>query len=106
MHACRVNVTGETLTYRDANVILSLMACCHSAFASLLNDVKYPREVKGSYTLTLLHLTALYGWTDIVELLITKYKFDVNCRTLSNSSLVHVASVTGYLYNIVILHWK
>ena len=62
---------------------------CYDAFSnnnkeealSLLKLVNDPRKVKGSYGLTLLHHAAAKGWTDIVELLITKYNCDVNCGT-------------------------
>ena len=45
----------------------------------LLKVVKDPREVKGIDGSTLLHHAATQDWTDIMELLIAKYKFDVNC---------------------------
>ena len=65
---------------------------CLAAFRSnnkeealrLIQLVNDPREVKDSYGLTLLHWAAAHGWTDIVELLITKYKCDVNCGDVSN----------------------
>ena len=43
--------------------------------------------------------------TDVVDLLISKYKFDVNCRSVNNWTPVYVASLHGhldivkYLYN-------
>ena len=58
----------------------------------LVEDVKDPREVKSSGGWTLLHFAAIHGWTDIIELLITKYKCDVNCRTVDNWTPVYMAS--------------
>ena len=86
---------------------------CLDAFASnnkpdalrLLKVIKDPREVKGSYGWTLLHWAAGNGWTDVVELLVSEYKFDVNCRNVDNSTPVYEASYRGhldvvkYLYN-------
>ena len=72
---------------------------------SLLQVVKDPRKVKDSDGWTLLHHAAANRWTDVVELLITKYKCDVNCRTVYNNTPVHEASLDGhldvikYLYN-------
>ena len=66
----------------------------------LLKEVKHPREVKGSYGVTLLHEAADWGWTDIVELLITKYNFDVNSVNNYNSTPVYCASLYGHL-NVV-----
>ena len=63
----------------------------------LLQVVKDPREVKGSGGWTLLHHAAGRGWTDIVEVLITKYKFDVNCGNVGNYTPVHEASYIGRL---------
>ena len=60
----------------------------------LVND---PRKVKDSIGWTLLHWAAANGWTDIVELLITKYKCDVNCGDVDNWTPVHVASANGHL---------
>ena len=63
----------------------------------LLNVVKDPREVKGSDSGTLLHWAAVWGWTDIVELLITKYNYDVNSVDNYNMTPVHYASDGGHL---------
>ena len=63
----------------------------------LLRAVKHPREVKASSGRTLLHHAASRGWTDIVELLITKYKCDVNCGNVYNWTPVHYASDNGHL---------
>ena len=63
----------------------------------LLNEVKDPREVKGSEGWTLLHCAARRGWTDIVELLITKYNCNVNSVTDYNSTPVYEASFYGQL---------
>ena len=63
----------------------------------LLQVVKDPRKVKNSYGGTLLHLAAAKGWTDIVELLITKCKCDVNCGDDDNWTPVHAASNQGRL---------
>ena len=63
----------------------------------LLNDVKDRREVEGSGGWTLLHYAAANGWTDIVELLITEYKFDVNGGDVINSSPVYYVSASGQL---------
>ena len=63
----------------------------------LLQLVKDPRKVKGSSGGTLLHHAAGWGWTDIVELLITKYKCDVNCGDDYNITPVHEASLDGQL---------
>ena len=63
----------------------------------LLQVVKDRREVKSSGGLTLPHWAAGRGWTDIVKLLITEYKCDVNCRTVNNYTPVHYASANGYL---------
>ena len=71
----------------------------------LLKVLKDPRKVKDSSGSTLLHHAAANGWTDIVELLITEYKCDVNCGTVVNWTPVHFASRWGhldvikYLYN-------
>ena len=78
---------------------------CFDAFVSenkkeacrLLQLVKDPRKVKGSYGWTLLHWAAAHGWTDIVELLITKYNCDINCRDVNNYTPVHCASECGHL---------
>ena len=79
---------------------------CYDAFSynnkeealRLLKLLKDPREVKGSDGGTLLHWAAAYGWTDIVELLITEYKCDVNCGTVNNNHTpVYVASERGRL---------
>ena len=80
-------------------------AKCYGAFVSenkeearrLLKLVNDPREVKGISGWTLLHNAAAHGWTDIVELLITKYNCDVNCGTVYNMTPVHVASIKGHL---------
>ena len=63
----------------------------------LLKEVKHPREVKGSDGWTLLHLAAGRGWTDIVELLITKYNCNVNSVDNCNITPVHAASEFGHL---------
>ena len=63
----------------------------------LLNDVQDPKKVKDIYGRTLLHHAAGNGWTDIVELLITKYRFDVNCGNVNNHTPVLYASVNGRL---------
>ena len=63
----------------------------------LLKVVKDPREVKDSGGWTLLHCAARRGWTDIVELLITKYNFDVNSVDNHNQTPVHWASFYGQL---------
>ena len=64
----------------------------------LLKVVKDPREVKGSDGWTLLHCAARWGWTNIVELLITKYNCNVNSVTdYYNSTPVHWASAYGQL---------
>ena len=63
----------------------------------LLQLVKDPRKVKGIGGGTLLHLAAAHGWTDIVELLITKYNCDVNCGDDDNWTPVHLASNEGHL---------
>ena len=64
----------------------------------LLKVVKDPREVKGSGGWTLLHLAAGRGWTDIVELLITKYNCNVNSvDDYNNETPVYLASFTGRL---------
>ena len=71
----------------------------------LLKLVKDPRKVKDSGGWTLLHCAADNRWTDIVELLITKYNFDVNCGNVDNWTPVHWASANGrldvikYLFN-------
>ena len=72
----------------------------------LLKVVKDPREVKGSSGWTLLHFAAARGWTDIVELLITKYNCNVNSvNDYYNMTPVYEASIYGqlnvikYLYN-------
>ena len=64
---------------------------------SLLKEVKDPRKVKNRLGLTLLHCAAAHDWTDIVELLITIYKCDVNCRTVNNWTPVHEASLRRHL---------
>ena len=72
---------------------------------SLLKEVKDPRKVKNRLGLTPLHCAAAHDWTDIMELLITIHKCDVNCRTVNNWTPVHEASMRGhldavkYLYN-------
>ena len=67
----------------------------------LLKVVKDPREVKGSGGLTLLHWAARRGWTDIVDLLITKYNCNVNSVIDNyNWTPVYVASEFGHL-NVV-----
>ena len=71
---------------------------------SLLQLVKDPREVKGGSGRTLLHWAAAHGWTDIVELLTTKYKCDVNCGDVYNHTPVHAASLHGHLDVIKYLH--
>ena len=79
---------------------------CLAAFAGnnkeealrLLKLVKDQREVKDGVGWTLLHFAAARGWTDIVELLITKYKCYINCGTFFNSwTPVHEASECGQL---------
>ena len=78
---------------------------CYHAFSNnnkeearrLLNDVKDPRKVKSSGGSTLLHCAAGYGWTDIVELLITKYNCDINCGDVYNYTPVYAASANGHL---------
>ena len=62
-----------------------------------LKVVKDPREVKGSSGWTLLHWAAARGWTDIVELLITKYNCNVNSVDIYNETPVHEASYYGEL---------
>ena len=64
----------------------------------LLKDVKDPREVKGSGRWTLLHSAVAQGWnrTVVVELLVSKYKFDVNCRSVNNWTLLCI-----YIYVIM-----
>ena len=64
---------------------------------SLLQLVKDPRKVKDSRGWTLLHCAAAHGWTDIVELLITKYNCDVNYGTVYNYTPVYAASAYGHL---------
>ena len=63
----------------------------------LLKLVNDPRKVKDSDGSTLLHLAAARGWTDTVELLITKYNCDINCGTVYNSTPVHWAIDYGHL---------
>ena len=78
---------------------------CLRAFSSgykeealhLLKEVKHPREVKGSDGWTLLHEAAGRGWTDIVELLITKYNCNVNSVDNDNITPVYWASFYGQL---------
>ena len=78
---------------------------CVDAFSSnnkeealrLLKLVNDPRKVKDISGDTLLHWAAVWGWTDIVELLITKYKCDVNCGDVDNCTPVHLASMNGHL---------
>ena len=60
----------------------------------LLKVVKDPREVKGNNGWTLLHHAATNGWTDIVELLITKYNFDVNSVDDYDCTPLHLACDT------------
>ena len=69
---------------------------CYDAFVSgnkeeacRLELIKDPRKVKDSDGWTLLHWAAIRGWTDIMELLITKYKCDVNCGNVINQTPVH-----------------
>ena len=71
---------------------------------SLLQLVKDPREVKDSDGTTLLHCAAARGWTDIVELLITKYNWDINCGDVYNYTPVHYASEWGRFYVIKCLY--
>ena len=64
----------------------------------LLKVAKDPREVKGSGGWTLLHEAAGWGWTDIVDLLITKYNCNVNSVDNSyNRTPVYFASDFGQL---------
>ena len=63
----------------------------------LLKIVEDPREVKDSDGWTLLHCAATWGWTDIVELLITKYNCNVNSVNNYNWTPVHRASLNGQL---------
>ena len=64
----------------------------------LLKVVKHPREVKGSIGWTLLHCAAAREWTDIVDLLITKYNCNVNSGdNYNNWTPVHEASLFGHL---------
>ena len=63
----------------------------------LLKVVKDQREVKGSDGWTLLHYAAARGWTDIVELLITKYNCNVNSVDNDNRTPVYEASANGHL---------
>ena len=63
----------------------------------LLKEVKHPREVKDSGGWTLLHCAAGWGWTDIVELLITKYNCNVNSVDNYNRTPVYFASAGGHL---------
>ena len=70
----------------------------------LLKVVKDPREMKGSSGWTLLHWAARRGWTDIVELLITKYNCNVNSVDDNNITPVHRASYFGHLNVIKYLY--
>ena len=55
-----------------------MSSCCRNEEAlCILEDVKDPRRVKGSDGWTLLHIAAAYGWTNIVELLVSECKCDV-----------------------------
>ena len=55
-----------------------MSSCCRNEEAlCILEVVKDPRRVKGSDGWTLLHIAAAYGWTNIVELLVSECKCDV-----------------------------
>ena len=63
----------------------------------LLKKVKDPRKLKDSGDSTPLHYAAAKGWTDVVELLVSKYECDVNCVDFGNWTPVYEASFTGHL---------
>ena len=63
----------------------------------LLKVIKDPRQVKNKDGFTLLHLAAQNGWTDVVELLVTKYNYDVNSGDYYNRTPVSLASSLGHL---------
>ena len=46
---------------------------------------------------SLLHLAAAHGWTDVVIDLITKYKCNTNCKDDKGCTPLHYAAITGHL---------
>ena len=63
----------------------------------LLKEVKDPKKLKDSGGSTPLHYAAAKGWTDVVELLVSKYKCNVNCVDIGNWTPVYEASFRGHL---------
>ena len=64
----------------------------------LLVQLDDPKSVMDANGQTLLHCAAYHGWLDVVELLTTKYKCDVNITSISNNKTpVFIASREGHL---------
>ena len=86
----------------------SLGKQCYEAFYSrkkekgleLLEQLDDPKSVRDTNGWTLLHCAAYHGWLDVVELLTTKYKCDVNITSTKNKTPVFIASREGHL-NVV-----
>ena len=87
----------------------SLGKQCYEAFYSrkkekgleLLEQLDDPKSVRDTNGWTLLHCAAYHGWLDVVDILTTKYKCDVNITSVSNNKTpVFIASREGHL-NVV-----
>ena len=82
--------------------------CCEAFYSlrkeeglELLEQLDDPKSVRHENGWTLLHFAAYQGWLDVVKLLTTKYKCDVNITSISNNKTpVFIASREGHL-NVV-----
>ena len=86
--------------------------CCEAFYSlrkeeglELLEQLDDPKSVRHENGWTLLHFAAYQGWLDVVELLTTKYKCDVNVTSSNNyKTPVFIASREGHLSVVKYLH--
>ena len=86
--------------------------CCEAFYSlrkeeglELLEQLDDPKSVRHENGWTLLHFAAYQGWLDVVKLLTTKYKCDVNVTSSNNyKTPVFIASREGHLSVVKYLH--
>ena len=61
------------------------------------------KNIKNSNSHYLVHLAARNGWTELVELLVTKYHCDPNCTTSWGWTSLHWACLSNHLPTVKLL---
>ena len=70
---------------------------------SAFPDQSEIKNIKDSNSRYLIHLAALNGWTEIVELLVTTYHCNPNCTTRVGSTSLHLACDRNRLPTVKLL---